>query len=85
MAVITGFPLDTVARMMRFLDGRPLAHLQFNPEVATRHHDAVGGGYDAVEVVHAIAVFNFGDDRNVGAELLQLPAQRADFAGVADK
>ena len=69
------------------LDGRTLAHVHLDAEVAARHHDAVGGADDARDVVDAVAVFNLGDDRNVGAavdfQAAQLFMNRGDVVGVA--
>ena len=71
---MTGFPLATVARMMRFWMVGPLPIFQLHAEVAARHHDAAGGVYDAVDVIDTGAVFDFCDDRNERAERFQLRA-----------
>ena len=42
-----------------------------HPQISPGHHDAVGGGDDGVQVVHALPVFDLGDDADV------VPAARA--------
>ncbi len=34
-----------------------------DPEIAARHHDAVGGGDDRIELVERLVLLYFGDDR----------------------
>ena len=53
------------------LDAGQLGEVDLNAQVATGDHDGVGGGQDAVDVVHALAVLDLGDDADVGVVLVQ--------------
>ena len=68
------------------LEHRHLFHIDFHAQIAARDHDAVGNLEDFVEVVHAHAVFDLGEDLHmaaavVGAEL----AEGQHVAGAADE
>ena len=47
------------------LDGGQLGKWHLHAEVAARHHDALAGGADLVDVVHAGLVLDLGDDVDV--------------------
>ena len=55
-------------------------------QVAPGHHDAVGGRYNLVQVVHALLVLDFGDDADiVPAVLVELGPDVLHVAGLADE
>jgi len=53
------------------LDAGQLGEVDLNAQVTTGHHDGIGCGEDAVDVVHTLAVLDFGNDADVGIVLIQ--------------
>ena len=53
------------------LDAGQLGEVDLHAQIATGHHHGVGSGQNAVDVVHALAVLDLGDDANVGVVLVQ--------------
>ena len=53
------------------LDAGQLGEVDLNAQVTTGHHDGIGCGEDAVDVVHTLTVLDFGNDADVGIVLIQ--------------
>ena len=53
------------------LDAGQLGEVDLHAQIAAGDHDGVGGSQDAVDVVHALAVLDLGDDADVGVVLVQ--------------
>ncbi len=58
------------ARDQVFLDQRHVFEPDLDAEVAARHHDAVGGQHDVVDVFERFVLFDLGHDRNAFAALV---------------
>ena len=55
-------------------------------QIAPGNHDAVGGGDDAVQIVHALPVLDFGDDADgLSAALVEESADLRHVGGPADE
>ena len=52
-----------------FLDHGHVLQRNFHAQVAARNHDAVGHAENFIDVVHALMVFNLGDQERVLARL----------------
>ena len=70
VAVTMGLPKEKERSMMSFWM-RQLGEVDLNAQVTTGHHDGIGCGEDAVDVVHTLAVLDFGNDTDVGIVLIE--------------
>ena len=63
-------------------DGR---EIQFHAQVAAGDEDGIGSVDDGGEIFDGLGHFDFGDDARLGAALIQVGAQLADFGRGADE
>ena len=66
VARITGRPSARAPRDDRLLDARDLLERTLEPEIAARHHHAVGRRQDRVEVLERLRPLDLRDERHVG-------------------
>ena len=77
--------LEALADDLLLEDGHP-GGWDLHPQVAPGHHDAVGGGENLVDVVHALLILDLGDDAHVvPAEGPEDLPHRLDVGGPADE
>ena len=65
------------------LDHGDLGEVNLHPHVSPGDHHAVHHGQDLVHVVHALLVFQFGDDAHVGVVFIQHPSDLHGILGGA--
>ena len=65
----------------RLLDARDLLERTLEPEVAARHHDAVGGRQDRVELLERLRPLDLRDERHVGVRRAHDPPRRVAVVG----
>ena len=69
-----------------FLDDGNLLSGDLHAQIAPGHHGAVGHGQDLVEIVHALPVFDFGDDADgLSAPFVQLGTDVQNVLSLADE
>ena len=50
-----------------FLNDRNIGHINFDAQVASRHHDAIRGLDNCVQVIERFSFFDFGNHRRYAA------------------
>ncbi len=67
------------------LDDREFLHLAFDAEVATGHHDGIGGADDVFDITHGVLILDFGDCARVGAKAAEHAFEFQNIGGLAAK
>ena len=67
------------------LGQRRLLDRDFNAQVASSDHHAIGGQHDGVEVIQCFSFFNFGDDQSPASFFIQQGTELPYLGGVAHK